>query len=193
MTTLTVPREKIIAILGMLGSAHEGEILNAAKKVEDIRKNCGLSWTEICSRNSQPQQKNQHLTDVLESLRKKDIALHERDQALAKRNLQICNLQQKISSLERSVKKLQEQLKNNNSQKTENPDPQPKTQPKLKPEPSAKAMLNFLLDKERYLSPSLIKFVGDLDSWFTKKGYLTQKQFLALRKVYDTQTSRIYS
>ena len=43
----TIRREQL---LGMLGSAHEGEILNAARLVEKERHRMGKTWAEILAR-----------------------------------------------------------------------------------------------------------------------------------------------
>ena len=40
-------REKLAAVLGMLGSAHDGEILAAARKAERMRQQAGETWGHI--------------------------------------------------------------------------------------------------------------------------------------------------
>jgi len=42
-------RAKLAAVLGMLGSAHEGEALAAARMAERMRLELGLSWAELLS------------------------------------------------------------------------------------------------------------------------------------------------
>jgi len=42
-------KERLVAILGMLGSAHDGEILAAAKAAEAERKRLGTTWRELLS------------------------------------------------------------------------------------------------------------------------------------------------
>ncbi|MFI4986206.1 MAG: hypothetical protein ACHQF3_02095 [Alphaproteobacteria bacterium] len=43
----TETKERLAAILGMLGSAHDGEILAAAKSAEAERKRLGATWQEL--------------------------------------------------------------------------------------------------------------------------------------------------
>ena len=45
----TEPKERLAAILGMLGSAHEGEILAAARAAEAERKRLGATWRQLLS------------------------------------------------------------------------------------------------------------------------------------------------
>ncbi len=45
----TEPKDRLAAILGMLGSAHDGEILAAAKAAEAERKRLGTTWQELLS------------------------------------------------------------------------------------------------------------------------------------------------
>lgn len=39
--------KRLAKLLGMLGSAHQGEIVAAARAIEAERKRLGLSWTQI--------------------------------------------------------------------------------------------------------------------------------------------------
>jgi hypothetical protein len=40
-------RRRLVSLLGMLGSDHDGERATAARMVEEHRRKCGLSWAEI--------------------------------------------------------------------------------------------------------------------------------------------------
>jgi hypothetical protein len=40
-------RELLGKLLGMLGSAHDGEALSAARKADELIRNAGLSWFEV--------------------------------------------------------------------------------------------------------------------------------------------------
>jgi hypothetical protein len=40
-------RDKLIRILGMLGSAHDGEVLSAARQAQRLVREAGLTWEEI--------------------------------------------------------------------------------------------------------------------------------------------------
>jgi hypothetical protein len=42
-----VARSLLVKILGLLGSDHDGEVLNAAKRAEEQRKLMGKSWAEL--------------------------------------------------------------------------------------------------------------------------------------------------
>ena len=42
-----VKKRRIAKLLGMLGSAHDGEVLNAAKAIEAYRKDGGETWEEV--------------------------------------------------------------------------------------------------------------------------------------------------
>lgn len=48
-------RRKLIALLGMLGSAHDGEKLNAARLAQRTLGEMGLTWEEFCG--AQPNSK----------------------------------------------------------------------------------------------------------------------------------------
>jgi hypothetical protein len=52
----TEPKERLAAILGMLGSAHDGEILAAARAAEAERKRLGATWRTLLSVPSSPAQ-----------------------------------------------------------------------------------------------------------------------------------------
>jgi hypothetical protein len=47
MTGAALDRDRLAAILGMLGSDHDGEILAAARQAERPRRGAGLTWREI--------------------------------------------------------------------------------------------------------------------------------------------------
>jgi hypothetical protein len=39
--------DKLVKILGMLGSSHDGEVLAAARKAEEERKRLNTSWDQL--------------------------------------------------------------------------------------------------------------------------------------------------
>jgi hypothetical protein len=47
MTGAALDLDRLAKLLGLLSSHHDGEILAAAKKAEAIRRDAGLSWSEI--------------------------------------------------------------------------------------------------------------------------------------------------
>lgn len=40
-------RERLVKLLGLMGSDHDGECLNAARKAEKLRKKLGLTWDDL--------------------------------------------------------------------------------------------------------------------------------------------------
>ena len=44
---MTIDREKLARVLGMLGSAHDGEVLAAARQAERLRREAGSTWQTI--------------------------------------------------------------------------------------------------------------------------------------------------
>jgi hypothetical protein len=40
-------RERLAKLLGMLGSSHDGEVLNAARAAEQLRRKANLTWDDI--------------------------------------------------------------------------------------------------------------------------------------------------
>jgi hypothetical protein len=40
-------RSRLAALLGMLGSSHDGEVVNAARAAERMRKTAGLTWHQV--------------------------------------------------------------------------------------------------------------------------------------------------
>jgi hypothetical protein len=47
MTGTGLDRDKLAAILGMLGSNHDGEIVAAARQAERLRRDAILTWHDI--------------------------------------------------------------------------------------------------------------------------------------------------
>jgi hypothetical protein len=47
MNAITPARERLVMCLGMLGSAHDGEVLAAAKAAERLRRQSGATWGEL--------------------------------------------------------------------------------------------------------------------------------------------------
>jgi hypothetical protein len=42
-----IDRQKLAKLLGMFSSSHDGEVVNAARLVEKMRRDTGLSWPQI--------------------------------------------------------------------------------------------------------------------------------------------------
>jgi hypothetical protein len=47
-------RRKLVKVLGMLGSAHEGERLAATTMAEELRKQLGQDWANLLRKASRP-------------------------------------------------------------------------------------------------------------------------------------------
>jgi hypothetical protein len=47
MTAATLDRERLAKLLGLLGSDQPGEVVNAARQAERLRREAGLSWSDI--------------------------------------------------------------------------------------------------------------------------------------------------
>src|SRR5438046_480259 len=47
MNAAPLDRDRLAKLLGMLGSAHDGEALAAARQAERLRADAGLTWHEI--------------------------------------------------------------------------------------------------------------------------------------------------
>ena len=45
--TTTLDRGRLAKLLGLLGSDHDGEVVAAARQVERLRADAGLTWPEI--------------------------------------------------------------------------------------------------------------------------------------------------
>jgi len=43
----SLDRERLAKLLGMLGSAHDGEVIAAARQAERLRQGAGLTWDDI--------------------------------------------------------------------------------------------------------------------------------------------------
>ena len=53
MTALAT-RPRLVAVLGMLGSEHDGEALAAARMAERIRRDMGASWGDLIGQDAAP-------------------------------------------------------------------------------------------------------------------------------------------
>ena len=47
MSSVTLDRDRLARVLGMLGSGHDGEALAAARLAERLRADAGLTWHQI--------------------------------------------------------------------------------------------------------------------------------------------------
>ncbi len=47
MSAADLDRERLAKLLGMMGSAHDGEVVAAARQAERLRAEAGLTWVDI--------------------------------------------------------------------------------------------------------------------------------------------------
>jgi hypothetical protein len=52
-------RKRVVQLLGMLGSDFDGEVLNAARCLENFRSRCNVSWQQLMEDTSAPPGVNQ--------------------------------------------------------------------------------------------------------------------------------------
>lgn len=64
---------KLAKLLGMLGSAHDGEVINAARKAHELVRDSGATWCEVIgardSERGDAAHQIQHHADALELLK----------------------------------------------------------------------------------------------------------------------------
>jgi hypothetical protein len=69
MTAATIDRGRLSKLLGMLGSAHEGEVVAAARQAERLRAEAGLTWAEIViPRLPPPARQRRHVETIAEAV-----------------------------------------------------------------------------------------------------------------------------
>lgn len=61
-------RAKLARVLGMLGSAHDGEIVAAARQAERLRVDAGLTWPEILVPRLPPPLHGENVRTVTEAV-----------------------------------------------------------------------------------------------------------------------------
>jgi len=69
-----VDTDRLAKLLGMMGSAHDGKALNAARAADKLVRDAGLTWPDIIASSALPILPNSELTawehDFLSSLRR---------------------------------------------------------------------------------------------------------------------------
>jgi hypothetical protein len=69
MSAAALDRDRLSKLLGMLGSAHEGEVVAAARQAERLRAEAGLTWTEIViPRLPPPARQRRHVETIAEAV-----------------------------------------------------------------------------------------------------------------------------
>ena len=68
MTAATLDRQRLAKLLGMMGSAHDGEVVAAARQVERLRADAGLTWPEILVPRLPPPPQRQNVGTVADAI-----------------------------------------------------------------------------------------------------------------------------
>jgi len=68
MSAATLDRDRLAKLLGMMGSAHDGEVVAAARQVERLRADAGLTWPEILVPRLPPPPRRQNVRTVADAI-----------------------------------------------------------------------------------------------------------------------------
>ena len=68
MIAATLDRDRLAKLLGMMGSAHDGEVVAAARQVERLRADAGLTWPEILVPRLPPPRRGQNVRTVADAI-----------------------------------------------------------------------------------------------------------------------------
>ena len=69
MSAAALDRERLAKLLGMMGSAHDGEALAAARQAERLRAEAGLTWGEILlPRLPAPRRQHHHVETFADAI-----------------------------------------------------------------------------------------------------------------------------
>ena len=68
MTADTLDRDRLAKLLGMMGSTHDGEVVAAARQVERLRADAGLTWPEILVPRLPPPAGGQNVRTVADAI-----------------------------------------------------------------------------------------------------------------------------
>ena len=68
MTADTLDRDRLAKLLGMMGSTHDGEVVAAARQVERLRADAGLTWPEILVPRLPPPPRGKNVRTVAEAV-----------------------------------------------------------------------------------------------------------------------------
>lgn len=67
--------DRLIKLLGLLGSFHEGEIVNAARQIEKERKGLGIGWSDLLTTSHEALKKERDIYKA--ALMKDDRTIEE--------------------------------------------------------------------------------------------------------------------
>lgn len=73
-------RLKLAKVLGMLGSTHDGEVLNAARQAQSLVKNAGLTWEQAITVGAKTTPRNTGSALAENAKLRKEVAQLKRNQ-----------------------------------------------------------------------------------------------------------------
>ena len=108
--TTTLDRGRLAKLLGLLGSDHDGEVVAAARQVERLRADAGLTWPEILVPRlpSPPQRQNvRTVADAIDFVIEHEVALTDWERGFIRdlRRLKYPLSPRQLEVLERLVEK----------------------------------------------------------------------------------------
>ena len=68
MSAAAIDLERLAKLLGMLGSAHDGEALAAARQAERLRAEAGLTWPQIIIRALPSPRRHHHVETAADAI-----------------------------------------------------------------------------------------------------------------------------
>ena len=68
MSAADLDRERLAKLLGMMGSAHDGEVVAAARQAERLRADAGPTWPEILLPRLPPPPGGQNVRTVADAI-----------------------------------------------------------------------------------------------------------------------------
>src|SRR3954447_13797385 len=80
MSAAAIDRERLAKLLGLMGSAHDGEVVAAARQAERLRAEAGLTWQQIMVPTLPPPHRSapvQTVADAIEFVLDHEEALSE--------------------------------------------------------------------------------------------------------------------
>ena|SRR5205823_12752945 len=111
MIAATLDRDRLAKLLGMMGSAHDGEVVAAARQVERLRADAGLTWPEILVPRlpSPPREQNvRSVAEAVDFVLEREVALTDWERGFLRdlRRLKYPLSPRQLEVLERLVEKV---------------------------------------------------------------------------------------
>jgi len=112
MNGATLDRQRLAKLLGMMGSAHDGEVIAAARHAERLLADAGLTWAEIVVPRLPAPPQRQNVGTVADAIRfviKHEVVLTDWERGFVRdlRRLKYPLSPRQLEVLERLVEKAQ--------------------------------------------------------------------------------------